>query len=156
MVFREQEAQDLCAVCRDLASEHCLRCRTPFCERHKQALDERCTECESLFLPVAQKHATQMVRLRGWQRPILLTAASATIALSIFSALKGVWVTMVMAAFMGIQLLTMERAERREQGKRRRRFLAERASTRLSACYCNACWRQSQRSADEHLVTRQQ
>lgn len=118
MVFREQEAQDLCSVCRELATEHCLRCKTPFCERHKPPLDQRCSECESQFLPVAQKHAAQMTRIRGWQRPLLMTGAAMMGLISIIGAITGVWTSMVIAAFAGLQLVRWESTERREHGEK--------------------------------------
>ena len=95
MACREQETQEVCSVCGELTKECCLRCSTPFCEEHQPSSDERCSDCESQYLPVAQKHAKELQKLRGWSKPIRLCAAAALGAFGLYILVSGMGMSLL-------------------------------------------------------------
>lgn len=149
MVFREQEAQEVCSVCGELTAECCPRCRTPFCEVHQPSSDERCRDCESQYLPVAQKHAKELQTLRGWHKPVGRMVVVASCALAALCILKGAWLPILFIAPAAFQVIYAERLELRQEKQRRQRFLEERTPAGLPTCYCDRCWRKRNRSSPQ-------
>ena len=70
--YREQEAQNLCAVCKTQTQEQCLRCGLPLCLRHVPRDDERCDSCENDWLAISAGREFGQWRLGS--RALLKTA----------------------------------------------------------------------------------
>ena len=61
MAYRTQEVTGLCKICRAPTSLRCARCADPLCEQHLPEEDERCQDCENLWLERASRR-----ELRSW------------------------------------------------------------------------------------------
>ena len=92
MPFRGQERVDLCGVCKEHASESCLRCGQPLCGAHAPEQGRRCESCESFHdqnAPTAQ--SLQFDRERKTRTALVPTVAlSFAVAVGLAAVVAGI------------------------------------------------------------------
>lgn len=129
--YRDQDAQEVCAICSTLTTDACLRCATPLCAEHRPAEALRCAACEEEYAPVLARRDQRLSQLNKTrrQRSIVAALQLTIIPIVLFWGHGPMW---LIAALLAAYLVSLpaigfdEAWVRRRERRARRRFLNER------------------------------